>query len=131
MQRIRETPKRFHCSRSAGCDIYPGGDFDRNLQKFSRPHYLSLLLHRIYGGQSQVLRMNCFAGNVATPVSLAQKERLLKKILFGFAWEREIEDTEPLPGIIIRRVYYRLKWNEAGSEYSYDAELYVKPTDPR
>ena len=83
----------------------------------------------ITGSQNELLR---WERSLSSPVSLAQGEIAdAEDPLFGFAWERKIEDTEPLPGIIIRRVYYRLKWNEAGSEYSYDAELYVKPTDPR
>ena len=83
----------------------------------------------ITGSQNELLR---WERSLSSPVSLAQGEIADEEDpLFGFAWERKIEDTEPLPGIIIRRVYYRLKWNEAGSEYSYDAELYVKPTDPR
>ena len=123
MQRIHETPKRFHCSRSTGCDVYPGGDFDCNLPKFQN------LWRAITGSQNELLR---WERSLNAPVSLAQGEIAEEEDpLFGFAWDREIEDTEPLPGIIIRRVYYRLKWNEAGSEYSYDAELYVKPTDPR
>ena len=87
------------------------------------------LWRAITGSQNELLR---WERSLNAPVSLAQGEITEEDDpLFGFAWEREIEDTEPLPSIIIRRVYYRLKWNEAGSEYSYDAELYVKPTDPR
>ena len=87
------------------------------------------LWRAITGSQNELLR---WERSLSAPVSLAQGEIAEdENPLFGFTWEREIEDTEPLPGIIIRRVYYRLKWNEAGSEYSYDAELYVKPTDPR
>ena len=109
------------------------GDFDRNLPKFLDSLFILTstqnLWRAITGSQNELLR---WERSLNAPVSLAQGEIAEEEDpLFGFAWEREIEDTEPLPGIIIRRVYYRLKWNEAGSEYSYDAELYVKPTDPR
>jgi prepilin-type N-terminal cleavage/methylation domain-containing protein len=76
--------------------------------------------------QNELLR---WERRISAPVSLAQGEfEEEDQRMFGFAWEREIEDTEPLPGIVIRRIYYRLLWQEGNSEYTYDAELYVKPT---
>lgn len=87
------------------------------------------LWRAITGSQNELLR---WERSLSAPVSLSDGEfEEEEDPLFGFGWERRIEDTEPLPGIIIRRVYYRLHWTEAGSEFSYDAELYVKPTDPQ
>ena len=59
------------------------------------------LWRAITGSQNELLR---WERSLNAPVSLAQGEIAEEEDpLFGFAWEREIEDTEPLPGIIIRR----------------------------
>ena len=45
----------------------------------------------------------------------------------GFRWEKLIQDTNPLPKIKIRQVNYKLFWEEGKKEYSYNADIYIKP----
>ena len=61
------------------------------------------------------------------PVSIAQGEFELQHPMAGFRWKREISDISPLPGITIRKVNYQLRWDEGKNEYTYNAEIYVKP----
>ena len=61
------------------------------------------------------------------PVSVSQGEFQSDHDLAGDQWLKLVEDVEPLPGVITRRVRYRLTWEEGGRERSYEADLYVKP----
>jgi len=45
----------------------------------------------------------------------------------GFRWEMNVQDTNPLPKIKIRQVNYQLIWQEGKKQYSYDADIYIKP----
>jgi len=44
----------------------------------------------------------------------------------GFRWEKNIQDTNPLPKIKIRQVNYQLIWEERNQKFSYDADIYIK-----
>ena len=62
----------------------------------------------------------------APPVSLSQGEFELEHAMNGFTWKKNISDTTPLPGIMVRQVNYQLLWNEGKNTYTYDADIYVK-----
>ena len=62
----------------------------------------------------------------APSVSLSQGEFELEHAMDGFTWKKNIKDTTPLPGIIVRQVNYQLLWNEGKNTYTYDADIYVK-----
>ena len=62
----------------------------------------------------------------APPVSLSQGEFELEHAMSGFIWKKNIIDTIPLPGIMVRQVNYQLLWNEGKNTYTYDADIYVK-----
>jgi len=62
----------------------------------------------------------------APPVSLSQGEFELEHAMDGFTWKKNIKDTTPLPGIMVRQVNYQLLWNEGKNTYTYDADIYVK-----
>jgi prepilin-type N-terminal cleavage/methylation domain-containing protein len=62
----------------------------------------------------------------APPVSLSQGEFELEHAMNGFAWKKNIRDTTPLPGIMVRQVNYQLLWKEGKNTYTYDADIYVK-----
>ena len=74
--------------------------------------------------QNQLLKSE--RSNSAPPVSLSQGEFELEHVMNGFAWKKQVRDTTPLPGIIVRQVNYQLLWNEAKNTYTYDADIYVK-----
>ena len=61
------------------------------------------------------------------PVSVSQGEFQTDHELAGYQWFQLVEDVEPLPGGITRRVRYRLTWEDSGRERSFEADLYVKP----
>ncbi|MBF0288423.1 MAG: prepilin-type N-terminal cleavage/methylation domain-containing protein [SAR324 cluster bacterium] len=65
--------------------------------------------------------------SVSTRTSIAQGEFPEGHALAGFSWLRTIADVAPFPGIFVRKVSYRLQWQEGLNEYSYDAEIYIKP----
>ena len=62
----------------------------------------------------------------APPISLSQGEFELEHAMHGFTWKKNISDTTPLPGIIVRQVNYQLLWKEGKNPYTYDADIYVK-----
>jgi prepilin-type N-terminal cleavage/methylation domain-containing protein len=62
----------------------------------------------------------------APPVSLSQGEFELEHAMDGFTWKKNIKDTTPLPGIMVRQVNYQLLWHEGKYTYTYDADIYVK-----
>ncbi|MBF0352404.1 MAG: prepilin-type N-terminal cleavage/methylation domain-containing protein [SAR324 cluster bacterium] len=61
------------------------------------------------------------------PVAVNQGTFDDKHALAGFRWKREILDVSPLPGVIVRKVGYTLNWDEGKNEYTYNAEIYIKP----
>jgi len=63
----------------------------------------------------------------SAPLSINQGTFGKDHPLEGFRWERKISDVSPLAGIIVRKVSYSLKWDEGKNEYSYHAEIYIKP----
>ncbi|MBF0277622.1 MAG: prepilin-type N-terminal cleavage/methylation domain-containing protein [SAR324 cluster bacterium] len=65
--------------------------------------------------------------SVSAPVSIAQGEFEEDHELAGLNWIREISDVSPFPGILVRKVSYQVLWTEAGKDYSYDAQIYIKP----
>ncbi len=65
--------------------------------------------------------------SVSAPVSIAQGEFDGDHPLAGSRWTREISDVMPLPGIVVRKVALEIKWREQNSDYSYNAEIYIKP----
>jgi prepilin-type N-terminal cleavage/methylation domain-containing protein len=60
-------------------------------------------------------------------VSLSQGTFPESEELSGWRWLRTVEDTEPLPGVEVRKVNYRLEWNQGPYSRSFDADLYVRP----
>ena len=60
-------------------------------------------------------------------ISIAQGEFEEDDDMFGFRWNREISDISPLPGISVRKVSYRLMWDEGENEFSHTSEIYIKP----
>ena len=64
---------------------------------------------------------------VSTPVSVNQGEFDIDDPMSGFRWKKQVRDTTPLPGIMVRKIYYELLWSEGKDEYTYDAEIYVNP----
>ena len=64
--------------------------------------------------------------NSAPPVSFSKGVFELEHAMYGFAWEKNVSDTTPLPGIIVRQVNYQLLWNKGKNTYTYDADIYVK-----
>ena len=64
--------------------------------------------------------------NSAPHVSLSQGEFNQEHAMHGFAWKKNVSDTTPLPGIIVRQVNYQLLWNKGEKTYTYDADIYVK-----
>ena len=58
---------------------------------------------------------------------LIQGEFTINHPMKGFRWEKLIQDTNPLPKIKIRQVNYKLYWKEGKKQYSYDADIYIKP----
>ena len=64
---------------------------------------------------------------ISPPVSFNQGEFELNDPMSGFRWKKLVQDTIPLPGIIIRQVNYHLIWNEGNHEFAYDADIYVNP----
>ena len=65
--------------------------------------------------------------SVNAPLSIAQGVFEDDHELAGFGWLREISDVSPFPGILVRKVAYQIQWQEAGNDYTYDAEIYIKP----
>ena len=62
------------------------------------------------------------------PVSISQGTfRENGEKLPGWRWLRSITNEVPLPGIEVRRVNYRLRWDEGIHERSYGADIYVRP----
>jgi prepilin-type N-terminal cleavage/methylation domain-containing protein len=74
--------------------------------------------------QNQLLKSE--RSNSVPPVSLSQGEFELEHVMNGFAWKKQVRDTIPLPGIVVRQVNYQLLWNEGKNTYTYDADIYVK-----
>ena len=64
---------------------------------------------------------------VSTPVSVNQGEFDIDDPMSGFRWKKQVRDTTPLPGIMVRQIYYELLWSEGKEEYTYDADIYVNP----
>ena len=64
---------------------------------------------------------------VSTPVSVNQGEFDIDDPMSGFRWKKQVLDTTPLPGIMVRQINYKLFWSEGKQEYTYDAEIYVNP----
>ena len=64
---------------------------------------------------------------ISPPVSANQGEFELNDPMSGFRWKILVQDTIPLPGIIVRQVNYQLIWNEGNHEFAYDADIYVNP----
>ena len=60
-------------------------------------------------------------------VSVSQGEFPPGDEMAGYAWQREVSDREPLPGIRVRRVQLTLTWTVGGGTQSYRAETYVEP----
>ena len=58
---------------------------------------------------------------------LIQGEFEIDHPMKGFRWKKHIKDTAPLPKIKIRQVNYQLLWLEGKKQYSYDADIYIKP----
>jgi len=75
--------------------------------------------------QNELLR---WERSICVPRSVDQGEFNEKDLLTGFRWNRDIEDVLPVPGapkLVVRRVRYKLIWNEGKNEFSYDSDLYV------
>ena len=64
---------------------------------------------------------------ISPPVSVNQGEFELDDPMSGFRWKKLVQDTIPLPGVIVRQVNYQLIWNEGNHEFDYDADIYVNP----
>ena len=64
---------------------------------------------------------------VSTPVSVNQGEFDIDDRMSGFRWKKQVRDTTPLPGIMVRQINYELLWSEGKQEYTYDADIYVNP----
>ena len=64
---------------------------------------------------------------VSTPVSVNQGEFHINDPMSGFRWKKQVRDTTPLPGIMVRQINYELLWIEGKQEYTYDADIYVNP----
>ena len=64
---------------------------------------------------------------VSTPVSVNQGEFDIEGPMSGFRWKKQVRDTAPLPGIMVRQINYLLIWTEGKQEYTYDADIYVNP----
>ena len=64
---------------------------------------------------------------VSTPVSVNQGEFDIDDPMSGFHWKKQVRDTTPLPGIMVRQINYELLWSEGKQEYTYDADIYVNP----
>ena len=64
---------------------------------------------------------------VSTPVSVNQGKFDLDDPMSGFRWKKQVRDTTPLPGIMVRQINYELLWSEGKQEYTYDADIYVNP----
>ena len=64
---------------------------------------------------------------VSTPVSVNQGEFDIDDPMSGFRWKKQVWDTTPLPGIMVRQINYELLWSEGKQEYTYDADIYVNP----
>ena len=62
-----------------------------------------------------------------TNEQLIQGEFEIEHPMNGFRWEKRIQDTNPLTKIKIRQVNFKLFWNEGEKQYSYDADIYIKP----
>ncbi len=60
------------------------------------------------------------------PVSVNQGTFPNDHELAGWRWFLTVEDIDPLPGITVRRVNYRLEWQQGGNTRSFDADLYVR-----
>ncbi len=65
--------------------------------------------------------------SVNAPISITQGKFEKGHQLAGLTWLREISDASPFPGILIRKVSFQIQWQEAGNDYSYEAEIYIKP----
>lgn len=65
--------------------------------------------------------------SVNAPVSIAQGQFDEDHQLAGALWLREISDVSPFPGIFVRKVAYKIQWQEGTHNYSYNAEIYIKP----
>lgn len=61
------------------------------------------------------------------PVSITQGVFTEQDAFPGGRWKLDVQDTLPLPGIPVRRVNYEISWTEGEGEYTYSADLYVKP----
>ena len=64
---------------------------------------------------------------VSTPVSVNQGEFDIDDPMSGFRWKKQVRDTTPLPGIMVRQINYELLWSEGKQEYTYDADIYINP----
>ena len=64
---------------------------------------------------------------VSIPVSVNQGEFDIDDPMSGFRWKKQVRDTTPLPGIMVRQINYELLWSEGKQEYTYDADIYVNP----
>ena len=64
---------------------------------------------------------------VSPSVSTNQGKFESESEMNGFRWKKFVRDTNPFPGIEIRRINYQLLWSEGKHVYTYDADIYVKP----
>ena len=64
---------------------------------------------------------------VSPSVSTNQGKFESESEMNGFRWKKFVRDTNPFPGIEIRRINYQLLWSECKHVYTYDADIYVKP----
>lgn len=67
--------------------------------------------------------------SVNAPLSIAQGKFEEGQALAGASWVREISDVFPFPGLFlqIRKVAYEIQWQEGNNNYSYHAEIFIKP----
>ena len=60
-------------------------------------------------------------------IQLVQGEFESQHPMNGYRWKKLVQDTKPLPDILIRQVKYQLFWDEGKHQYSYDADIYINP----
>ena len=73
--------------------------------------------------------LNRWERSVSAPVSMAQGEFDTDHELAGANWTREISDVFPFPmgPLKIRKVAYRIQWQEGNNDSSYHAKIFIKP----
>ena len=104
---------------------------------------LSIMLVTLYEGFSSTVNINAATRDLwraivyvnnelariergpSPAVSVQQGEFAPDDPMAGFAWQRQVADEQPFPGVRVRSVTLMLTWETGGAPQSYQSQIYV------